>query len=152
MFVKNQYEIWEIFRQTSPSQILPVPALLCMQILYYNSSIWTFIKNWYSSRLCWIWSNNLFSQLFHTHVIEAATCDRLDNLHSEKKLKWTGMAIPFWVRKYVICFSSKIYLLYWNGIYIFVKYFIFYLGTENLSLQVRNGISILKKNIRLRVY
>ncbi len=31
--VKNQCEIWEIFRQTSPSQIKPEPALLRKRIL-----------------------------------------------------------------------------------------------------------------------
>ncbi len=31
------------------------------------------------------------------------------NSHTLKNLKWTGMAMPFWVRIYVICFLSEIY-------------------------------------------
>ncbi len=34
-----------------------------------------------------------------------------------KNFKWTGMAIPFSVRIYVIYFSFEIYFLYWNGIH-----------------------------------
>ncbi len=30
-------------------------------------------------------------------------------LYTLKNLKWTGMAIPFWVRIYVICFLSEMY-------------------------------------------
>ncbi len=42
-----------------------------------------------------------------------------------KNFKWTGMAKPFWVGKYVICFSSEIYFLSWNGIPIFILHFTF---------------------------
>ncbi len=57
MSVKNQCEIWKIFRQTSPSQIVPVAALLCLQILYYcvdqnwgtiawvQNSLWVYFIN-----------------------------------------------------------------------------------------------------------
>ena len=42
-----------------------------------------------------------------------------------KNFKWKGTAIPFWLRKNVICFPSEIYLLCWNGILIFIKHCIF---------------------------
>ena len=35
------------------------------------------------------------------------------------------MALPFCLRKHVICFLSEIYLLCWNRIHIFIKHFIF---------------------------
>ena len=45
---------------------------------------------------------------------------------------------------YVICFSSEIYLIYWN--HIFITNSIIYSRMENLSQQHKNGISILIKN------
>ena len=66
-------------------------------------------------------------------------------VHSEK-LKWTGMAIPFWVRIYVIFHSHEIHFLYWNGIHIFHYTFYFYSRMENPSQQVQNGTSISKRD------
>ncbi len=58
-----------------------------------------------------------------------------------KNLELTGMAMPFWLGKYVNCCSSEIYFLYLNGVY--MKHFIciWEYWIENPSQQVRNGIS-----------
>ena len=37
----------------------------------------------------------------------------LVNFYTLKNLKWTGMAIPFWMRIYVICFLSEMYFLFY---------------------------------------
>ncbi len=49
----------------------------------------------------------------------------VSDIYTLKNFKWTRMAISFWVRIYVICFSSEIYFLYQNGIHSFIKRFIF---------------------------
>ncbi len=61
-----------------------------------------------------------------------------------KNFKWTGMAIPCWVRKYLICFSSEIYFLYWNVIHIFIKHFIFIWEwkTRRSKFEMRSPFSI----------
>ncbi len=70
-----------------------------------------------------------------------------------KNLKWTGMAIPFWVRKYMWFASHlKIYLLYWNGIYIFIKHFIFNWEWKTRRSNFRMGSPFLKRISVLRLY
>ncbi len=51
----------------------------------------------------------------------------------------------------MICFSSEIYFLYQDGIHISIKHF-FYLRMGNPSQQVRNGISIFKRNIHFESF
>ena len=41
------------------------------------------------------------------------TKDFSPNWYTLKNLKWTEMAIPFWVRIYMICFLSEMYFLFY---------------------------------------
>ena len=63
------------------------------------------------------------------------------------------MAIKFWLRKNVICFSSEVYLLCWNDIHIFVKDFIL-IWEWNFHFQTRYGFweCLSPANILLHAY
>ena len=63
--------------------------------------------------------------------------------HFEKWEKW--MAKLFWVRIYVICFSSEICFLYWNGIHIFIIHFIFIWEWKNRHSNIRMGSPFSKR-------
>ncbi len=56
-------------------------------------------------------------------------------------------AIPFWVRKYVICFSSEIYLPYWKRIYISIKHLFLFENGKYVAASLEWETSFSKMNI-----
>ena len=69
----------------------------------------------------------------------------LNVTYTLKNSEWTGMVIPFWVKIYVICFSSELNFFYWNGMHILITHFIFIWEWKTSR---RNGSSISKCDTR----
>ena len=108
---------------------------------------------------CTTFSDIYWSFCYSYHIItsqkyifwkKATISDTCFYIYTLENLKWTRIAIPFWLRKNVICFSSENYLLCLNGTHIFVKHFIFIwewktcCGKFGMELPFPNEIPVLR--------